>query len=115
MSDFSRKNSNVNMTSLENAEYNTHRKMSLAIKRFCVCLGLLHYDVLAGIKVQKWTVEVTRGREYLEDDPRSGRPLTATSVENIGRVHHMLMNDRRLTERVENIAHNELGMTKASS
>ena len=65
-----------------------------------------------------------RGRESLEDDPRSGRPSTATIQENIDRIHQMVMNDKRLTishlanvisisrKRVENILHNELGKSK---
>ena len=77
--------------------------------------------------VQKWTAEFNRSRESLEDDPRSGRPATATTQENIDRVNHMVMDDRRLTvnqianavgisrERVENILHNELGMSKVGA
>ena len=84
-------------------------------------------DAQALSNVKKWAAEFKRGRESLEDDPRSGRPVTATTQENIDRVYHMVMDDRRLTvnqianavgisrERVENILHNELGMSKVSA
>ena len=84
-------------------------------------------DAPALSTVQKWAAEFKRGRESLEDDPRSGRPATATTQENINRVHHMVMDDRRLTvnqiantvgisrERVENILHKELDMSKVSA
>ena len=81
-------------------------------------------DAPALSTVKKWAAEFKRGRKSLEDDPRLGRPFTATTQENIDRIHQMVMNDRRLTinhlanvigisrERVENILHNELGMSK---
>ena len=54
-------------------------------------------DAPALSTVKKWAVKFKRGRESLEDDPRSGRPSTATIQENIDRIHQMVMNDRRLT------------------
>ena len=84
-------------------------------------------DASALSTVQKWATEFKRGRESLEDDPRSGRPATATTQENIDHVHHMVMDDRRLTvnqtanavgiscEQTENIWHYELGMSKVST
>ena len=81
--------------------------------------------------VQHWAAEFKRGRESLEDDPRSGRPVTAITQENIDRVttlwDHMVMDNRRLAvnqianavgisrERLENILHNKLGMSKVSA
>ena len=81
-------------------------------------------DAPALSTVKKWAVEFKRWRESLEDGPRSGRPSTATTQENIDCIHQMVINDRRLTishlanvisisrERVENILHNKLGMSK---
>ena len=77
--------------------------------------------------MQKWAVEFKRGRKSLEDDPRSGRPATATTPEVIDCVHQIVMGDRRLTishiakevgishERVENILYKELGISKVSA
>ncbi|XP_014770198.1 uncharacterized protein LOC106869137 [Octopus bimaculoides] len=90
----------------------------------------IHADMVATLStVQKWPAEFRRERESLKGDPRSGHPPpTAITVENIDRIQYMvmLMNDRRLTinqianvsifrEEVENILHNELGMTKISA
>ena len=83
-------------------------------------------DAPALSTVKKHAAEFKR-RESLEDDPRSGHPSTATIQENIDRIHQMKMNDIQSTishldnvisiscERVENILHNELGMSKAST
>ena len=72
--------------------------------------------------MQKWAAEFKRGPKSLEDDPRSGRPATATTPEVIDRVNQIVIGDRRLTishmtkevgishERVENILHKELGI-----
>lgn len=77
--------------------------------------------------VKKWTAEFKRGRDSLEDEPRSGRPPTASTSETIEKIHDMLLSDRRITiryianevkisqERVHAIIRNELGMTKVSA
>ena len=95
----------------------------------------IHADMVATLgdnaptlsTVKKRAAEFKRGRESLENDPRSGRPASATTQENIDRVHHMVMDDKRLTvnqiadaiaisrERVENILHQELDMSKVSA
>src|SRR5277367_5256134 len=46
--------------------------------------------------VKKWSAEFKRERESIEDDPRSGRPTTATTQEKIDAIHDMVMEDQRL-------------------
>ena len=67
------------------------------------------------LTMQKRVAEFKRGQKSLEDDPRSGRPATAITPQDIDSVHQIVMGDRRLTikymaeevgtscERVENI------------
>ena len=54
--------------------------------------------------VKKWDTEYKRGRVSIEDDPRSGRPKTSTTDEQVDTIHRMVLDDRRLT--VEQIAKN---------
>ena len=54
-------------------------------------------DVQGLPTVQKWAAEFNRGQKSLEDDPRSGRPATATTSKIIDRVHQIVMGDRFLT------------------
>jgi transposase len=75
--------------------------------------------------IKKWAAEFKRGRTTLEDDPREGRPKSATTPEIIEQVHDMVLDDRRMKvraiietigiskERVEYILHKELDMKKA--
>ena len=60
-------------------------------------VATLGNDAIALSTVKKWAAEFKRDRASLEDDSRSGRPASATIQENIDHVHHMVMNDRRLT------------------
>jgi len=74
--------------------------------------------------VKKWAAEFKRGRTSLEDDPREGRPKSATTPEIIEQVHDMVLDDRRMKvreitetigiskERVGYILHEELDMKK---
>ena len=54
-------------------------------------------DALALSTTKKWAAEFKRGKEDLEDDSRSGHPASATTQENIDRIYHMVMDNRRLT------------------
>lgn len=81
----------------------------------------------ASSTVQKWAAEFKRGRESLQDDPSSGHPSIATTQGNIDCVRHFLIDNIRLSvhqtantvaisrQRVENILHKELGMSKVSA
>ena len=74
--------------------------------------------------IKKWAAEFKRGRTSLEDDPREGRPKSATIPEIIEQVHDMVLDDRRmkvreiaeticiLKERVWYILHKELDTKK---
>ena len=46
-----------------------------------------------------WAAELKRGRKSLGDDEHSGRPKTATTDENIAKVHQMVLDDRRIKMR----------------
>ena len=77
--------------------------------------------------VAKWAAEFKRGRQSLEDDPRSGRPLEVTTPEVIRRVEDLVMADRRLKVKevatevgisegsVFNILHDHLHLSKVSA
>jgi transposase len=48
--------------------------------------------------IKKWAAEFKCGRTSLEDDPREGRPKSATP-EIIEQVHDMILDDRRMKVR----------------
>lgn len=74
-----------------------------------------------------WRKQFARGRESLDDDPRSGRPPTAKTEEKVAAVRSLVLGDRRMKiwqmavsvgiskERVGNILHEELGLKKVSA
>ena len=49
--------------------------------------------------IKKWAAEFKRGRTGLEDDPRKGRPKSATTPEIIEQVHDMVLDDWRMKVR----------------
>ena len=67
----------------------------------------IHNDMVATLgkdapsyaTVKRWVTEFKRSRESLEDDPRSGRPVTVATPEMVNKVHDIVMTDRRVTER----------------
>ncbi|GFW85952.1 histone-lysine N-methyltransferase SETMAR [Trichonephila clavipes] len=76
------------------------------------------------ITVKCWAVEFKCGLKSLGDDERSGRPNTATTDENITKVHQMVLDDHRIKvreiaevmnmskERVCHILNQHLGIRK---
>lgn len=80
-------------------------------------VAILEDDSLLLSTAQKRAAEL---KQILEEDSRCRRHVTATTEENIDRVHRMLMDDRRFIiiqiantinihlESVKNILHNEL-------
>lgn len=49
--------------------------------------------------VHRWVLEFKRGRTSVEDEPRSGRPKTATTSEIIEQIHNMVTENPSLTKR----------------
>ena len=74
--------------------------------------------------VVKWAAEFKRGRESIEDDPHTGRPVEVTTPENCAAVERLVMADRRLKVdqiaetlgishgSIETILHEKLGLSK---
>jgi len=74
--------------------------------------------------IKKWAAKFKCGRTSLEDDPREGRPKSATTPEIIEQVHDMLLDDQRMKvceiaetigiskERVGYILYEELDMKR---
>jgi len=79
---------------------------------------------LSRTQVFEWFKKFKEGREYVGDDPKSGRPSTAKTQENVEKVARIVRGDRRLSiraiseltninkESVRQILHDDLGMKK---
>ena len=50
-------------------------------------------------KIKKWAAEFKRGHTSLEDDPREGRPKSATTPEIIEQMDDMVLVDQRMKVR----------------
>ncbi|XP_029641057.1 protein GVQW3-like [Octopus sinensis] len=95
----------------------------------------IHEDMLRSLTdnapsyatVKRWVNEFQHGRESVEDDPRPGRPPTATIGDNVDLALGMIMQDRRISchqiaerlgisaERADNSVTKELGFSKVSA
>jgi [histone H3]-lysine36 N-dimethyltransferase SETMAR len=77
--------------------------------------------------VCRWANEFKRGRQSIEDDPRTGRPATAQNEETIDKVQNIVMEDRRIaieqladilkisSGSVHTILHDQLRLSKVSA
>jgi len=77
--------------------------------------------------VKNWFNEFQRGRTSVFDEPRLGAPKTATTEDNVTKIHDLVLADRRLKireiaetvemskGRVGHILHEILGMRKLSA
>ena len=55
---------------------------------------------LSRTMVFKWHKAFKEGRENVEDDPRSGRPISSTNDQNVEVVRTVIAKDRRLSVRM---------------
>ncbi|XP_030760065.1 protein GVQW3-like [Sitophilus oryzae] len=98
-----------------------------AVIKYLVLKGNMYGDSAPSfITVKFLAAEFKRGRKSLGDDERSGRPKTATTDDNIAKVHQIVLDDRRIKvrgiaevmniskERVCHILNQDLGMRKMS-
>ncbi|GBN13410.1 Putative uncharacterized protein FLJ37770 [Araneus ventricosus] len=61
---------------------------------------LVKVDAVSKKCVFEWFKRFRDGKEDVKDEPRSGRPPTSTTPDNIERVPRMLADDRRLSLRM---------------
>ena len=52
-------------------------------------------ETLSQTRVNEWFSWFKRGDMSLKDQPRSGRPSTSRTDENIQKIHDAIMSDRR--------------------
>ncbi|GBM95946.1 Putative uncharacterized protein FLJ37770 [Araneus ventricosus] len=57
-------------------------------------------DAVSKKCIFEWFKRFRDGKEDVKDDPRSGRPSTSTTPDNIERMRRMLADDRRLSLRM---------------
>jgi len=55
---------------------------------------------LSRTMVFKWHKALKEGRENVEDDPRSGRPISSTNDQNVEVVRAVMSKDRRMSVRM---------------
>jgi hypothetical protein len=89
----------------ENIEENYVIKFCVKINKFATetfaALTEAYGDVtLSRTMVFRWHKDFKEGRENVEDDPRSGRPLWATNYQNVEVVRAVMAKDHRLSVRM---------------
>ena len=77
--------------------------------------------------IRYWFNEFKRGRTFVFDEERPGRPIEVTTEDMVKKMHDIVSADRRVkireiadivdisTERIQNMLHEKLGMRKLST
>ena len=74
-------------------------------------MNVVYGDVSTSFcQVRFWSKQFKWGRELIEDDSRSGRPVEASSKEMCQKVEDMILQDRRVKVSVRPVTH-ELGIS----
>jgi transcription antitermination factor NusG len=68
-------------------------------------------DTVPRTMVFNWQKVLKKGRENVEDDPRSGRPISSTNGQNVEVVRAVMSKDRRMSVRMIG---GEMGLEKTS-
>ncbi|XP_035226618.1 protein GVQW3-like [Stegodyphus dumicola] len=95
------------------------------------CVQRLHlvfgYEDLSRAIVFRWFIEFHRGRNSLQDEEHTGRPLSAVILDNVSAIRKMLIDDNRCTYQmiqkelntgsaaIYKFIHEELHMKKTTS
>ena len=89
--------------------------------------SVLEENVISYSEVARWVSKFKSGCKSIDDEPRSGRPKTATTTENIVKIQEIVDADPRIKlhelvsmtgisyARVFEILHNNLGLSKISA
>lgn len=106
--------------------YNWKRGLSASDCRIEMS-GALGMDAPSKATICRWYNEFKRGKNSFEDDPRSGRPSTSVTDENIDAVRELVKDNRRITYKeieatlgigssaVRTILHERLALRKVCS
>ncbi|GFU20670.1 protein GVQW3 [Trichonephila clavipes] len=68
-----------------------------ATEKFQMLQEAFKDDCISRSQSGKWHKAFKKDREEVADEPRSGRPTTARTEENVDRVREVLRTDRRLS------------------
>ena len=102
-------------------DYKSGLTQQQSVERLCAAFG---DDAPSRTTVFEWFAEFRRGRRSLDDEVRSGRPVEATTEENVAAVRTIVEEDGRMTVAqlevaigissgsIRNILHNKLRLHK---
>ena len=60
-------------------------------------VALYGYDTISYATVKRWAQRFRDGRQAIGDDYRAGRPISASTIENIAEIYRLVKQDARLT------------------